>query len=300
MKILNKISQNQFNLRVNIAKSGLFNLDKYDVIKEIKPTNSFFAKQPIIANADPFMFVDKNILYLFYEEQNILNNGIIKMIKTNDLKKWSKPKTVLEEKFHLSFPFVFKDNSQVYMMPESGNDNSIKLYKPNYNFTSWTYYKTLLSGNKFVDSSIIFKDNLYFLFTSIMENDKYKFLIYSSDSLVGKWKRNSSTPIVNNIINSRCGGSVFKYKNEYFRPTQLTNSKYGEGLIINKVLCLNKTNYIEDYYLKLIPNASNFYKLGGHHFNYCKFLGYEIVATDALSLNFNFFEISRRIANKIK
>lgn len=296
MGFLDKIRQNQFNIRISTADKGLFSIINYKVIKEIQSTNFYFAKHPIVINADPFLFVHNKVLYLFYEEQRDLRGkGIIKMINTKDLKNWSKPKIVLKEKFHLSFPNVFQDDLSIYMMPESGNDNCINLYIPNSDLTQWTHYKTLLSGKNFVDSSIIVKDSIYYLFTSIFENDEYKFLIYTADSLNGEWKLHPA-PVKWN--NNRCGGAVFKYENEYYRPTQLTENNYGEGLIINKILELTPENYSEENYLKLIPNSDNFYKLGGHHFNFCEFIGYKIVATDALSSHVNFWEVCRRIKDK--
>ena len=36
---------------------------------------------------------------------------------------------VLEEDFHLSFPFVFKDGDDIYMVPESSKNSDIRLYK---------------------------------------------------------------------------------------------------------------------------------------------------------------------------
>ena len=72
-----------------------------------------------------------NELYLFYELQHWDDPGCIAMIKTKDLKVWSKPQMVLKEPFHLSFPFVFEDQGVIYMIPESQEDDSIRLYCAN-------------------------------------------------------------------------------------------------------------------------------------------------------------------------
>lgn len=291
----------QFNIRVNIEENGIFNLEASTPIKDILSSKSFFKLNPVTYNADPFLFVNADTLYLFYEEQKkLVGKGIIKMICTRDLEKWSKPITVLDEKFHLSFPNVFKYENSIYMLPETGDDYSVKLYKPSTGFMEWSYHKTLLSGKKYVDSSIIFKDGVYYLFTSIYENSDYKLMLYMSRTIDGEYEIHPSSPIALGRNNGRCGGSVFEFENKLYRPAQLCERFYGEGLKINEITTLSENRYSENVVLdKIIPNNLKFYSIGGHHFNYCNFNGHIITATDGLSRNYNFWEIGRRLSNKI-
>ena len=130
------------------------------MIKRIKSSSNPFCIHPVVIVADPFLFVYKDELFLFYEEQiDLRGKGLIKMTKTKDLVRWSNPVIVLEESFHLSYPNVFEVNGDIYMMPETGHDLSIKLYKANNDLTKWTYHKTLLEGKNFVDSSIVYYEN---------------------------------------------------------------------------------------------------------------------------------------------
>lgn len=297
MGFLNKLKHNQFDIRVSVSEGDLFKIAEYKEIKTILSTKTFFSKTPVVINADPFLFVNNELLYLFYEEQRgFFGKGVIKMIVTSDLKNWSEPSVVLEESHHLSYPNVFQVDCNIFMIPESGKDNSIKLYVPNSKLTKWTYYKTLLSGKNFVDSSIVIIENVYYLFTCILENSEYVLLIYTSDSIDGKWQLH---PMVEkNIIKSRNGGAVFYWNNNYYRPAQLTDNYYGEGLLINKILELRKLTYSEEQSIQLIPNSNKFYKLGGHHFSFCQYKGNKIIATDTLSSHVNFWEVCRRIGNK--
>ena len=95
------------------------------------PLTGLWKPKPRRFQADPFLFVKDNELYLFYELQHWDDPGCIAMIKTKDLKVWSKPQMVLKEPFHLSFPFVFEDQGVIYMIPESQEDDSIRLYCAN-------------------------------------------------------------------------------------------------------------------------------------------------------------------------
>ena len=298
--MINKISQNNFNTIISVSKGDLFKLEQNSVIKMFLSTRNFFSRFPIVFIADPFLFVHNEELFLFYEEQIKLDGkGVIKMVKTSDLKKWSKPITVLEEDYHLSFPNVFLLDGQIYMMPESGNDKSIKLYIPNENLSRWTPYKTLIKGCKFVDSSIVRYKNKYFLFTTDYTNQTNKLRLFYSNSIDDLWIEHPLSPIAEGKDIGRCAGSLFNYQEKLYRPCQLTSSRYGEGVDLYEVLELSCQDFKEKKIKKLIPNSDKIYSIGGHHFNYCYFNNKTIVATDILELKLNFWEVIRRINNKL-
>jgi hypothetical protein len=297
MRIFDKINQYQFNIRIGIVQNNLFDIENQEVVIEYNSCKRFFKKHSVVINADPFLFVHGDYLYLFYEEQiDLRGKGIIKMVRTKDLKKWTKSITVLEEKFHLSYPNVFKLDSGLFMIPETGNDKSIKLYKPNNNLTVWKYYKTLLAGQNFVDSCILKKESKYYLFTTVYENNNNKFLIYVSDKIDGEWKLHPDSPINSN--SERCGGTIFQNDGSLFRPGQTSGKIYGNGLNIYKIVELTPQKYLEKEYRKIIPNDNYFYLKGGHHFSYCQFNGKNIIATDGLSSHINFLEIIERLRVK--
>lgn len=295
-----KIGQFQFSTLISIAKNDPLAIEKNIPIKKILSSRNPFSFKPSVILADPFLFVQNSYLYLFYEEQIGLNGkGIIKMIKTSDLKEWSKPITVLEESFHLSFPNVFICNSDIYMMPETGFDYSLNLYKPNSNFTKWEHYKTLLKGRKFTDSSIIKFENHYYLFTTDYSSNINILRLYHSDFIEGEWVEHPMSPIASGKNTGRCAGSVFYHNNYIYRPCQLMQSRYGEGIELYQITVLNKVFYEEVFVKTLIPNTCKFYKEGGHHINICEFKDHIVVATDIFEIKFNFIEFIKRIFNKI-
>lgn len=294
-----RIGQSQFSTLISIAVDDIFDIENHKIIKHIHSTRNPFSFQPTVIIADPFLFVHKNELYLFYEEQVCLNGkGVIKMTKTSDLKRWNKPKLVLSELFHLSFPNVFEINGQIFMMPETGYDNSIKLYTPNSDLTKWMYHKTLIDGRHFVDSSIIIFENRFFLFTTDFTDKTNVLKLYFADSIDGNWTEHPKSPIANGSDIGRCAGSLFFYNDILFRPCQLTGKRYGEGAEIYKVTLLSTEEYQEKKIKSIIPNANKNYKFGGHHFNIIEFKGKIIVATDILEIKLNFTEILRRIIKK--
>ena len=71
-----KLYHLQFNIRLNIVENGIFNIEKSIPIKDLVSSRSFFKLNPVTYNADPFLFVNDETLYMFYEEQVKLTGKI--------------------------------------------------------------------------------------------------------------------------------------------------------------------------------------------------------------------------------
>jgi hypothetical protein len=296
-----RLGQHQFSTIISISENDLFDIEKHNIIKRINSSRNPFSLRPVVIAADPFLYVHKKELYLFYEEQvDLTGKGVIKMTKTRDVKSWTKPVLVLEEDFHLSYPNVFKINGQIYMMPETGENKSIRLYTPNDDLSQWTFYETLLSDRHFVDSDIVYNQGTYFLFTTDYSEKTNKLRLYYSDKLVEDWTEHPQSPIAKGENVGRCGGSIFNYNGNLYRPCQLTKKRYGEGLDIYKITDLNRDAYKEERIKTIIPNGSDVYKYGGHHFNFCVFKNKEVIATDVLEIKINFWILAKRVIEKIR
>lgn len=279
---------NTFGIKLGkVSTDNIFNLSTQNLICDFKIPRFTINKNPVIIQADPFVFLYNDTLFLFYEEQQLGKCGIIKMIQSKDLQHWSKPVIVLKEPFHLSFPFVFSLNNEVYMLPESGADDSIRLYKSlTSDLTKWTFVRTLICSERkndviynYADSSIISKDGWYYLFTSVFRNNIYYQELYYSDSIDGEWRKHPCSPIHVGNKYGRNAGCVFTNEGEFFRPTQDCRNSYGENVSILRIKNLTPISYSEEVYKENILPL-NKYKNGGHQYNHIKMNNFYIVATD--------------------
>ncbi|NTW91570.1 MAG: hypothetical protein HGA35_06555 [Erysipelotrichaceae bacterium] len=296
-----RIGQHQFSVLISIADDDLFDVGSHRLIKRFNSSRNPLSIHPVVIVADPFLFVHNEELYLFYEEQTgLTGKGIIKMSKTKDNIKWTKPTIVLEEGYHLSYPNVFKCDGQIYMIPETGNEGKVILYKPNSDLTRWRHYKTLLNGRRFTDSSLLKHENLFYLFTTDYSNKTNILRLYLSDSIDGVWTEHSRSPIASGKDTGRCAGALINHKGKLYRPSQLTRKRYGEGVDIFEIAALSDKEYREEWLKTIIPNPNKNYQRGGHHFNYCTFKNKLMVATDAFCIKINYFEIARRVVVKIR
>jgi hypothetical protein len=300
--VISKIFARSFGIRVCKTQDNIFDFDKHKSIKEIHSDQFSFKINPVNAVADPFLFVDNDTLYLFYEEKiNFYGKGVIKLTKTKNLTDWTPPCLVLIENFHLSFPFIFKNGADLFMIPETGEDNSIRLYRPNSDLTEWIFYKKILTGNNYKDSSIYTKDGTLYLFTTINSENTLTLRLYFSDSLDKTWIEHPRSPICSGGKIARNGGSVFNYNNELYRPVQNCEKLYGGNLSIYKIADLSKDGYREELVNEdILPKHIPFYSLGGHHFNYINFKNEIIVASDGLQYDYNVFNLFQRMFRALK
>ena len=136
--------------KIQVLKTDdIFDIKNGEVIKQINCETNTIVKEPKTIQADPFLFVSNNILYLFYEDKKMYKSGVISMIFTKNLVDWSNPVTVLEEECHLSYPWVFEDGGCIYMIPETSADNSIRIYKAvDSSLSKFVFKKCLLKDKR--------------------------------------------------------------------------------------------------------------------------------------------------------
>tara|TARA_B100001989_G_scaffold27957_1_gene16670 strand:+ start:3287 stop:4942 length:1656 start_codon:yes stop_codon:yes gene_type:complete len=210
--------------------------------------------------ADPFVFEENDTNYIFVEDMFFKDNkGRISVIKI-DGENYEFLGVVLEEDFHLSFPFIFRDGSDIYMIPESHENSDIRLYKCIEFPHEWCFEKTLMSGVSAADTMMIHKENKWFMLTNICSlglNDHQSELhIFYSDNLKSSsWNPiKSGNPVIFNSMKGRNGG-LFYHKDKIYRINQVHGqAHYGKSFDINEIITLSKNEYKEVECLKIHPD----------------------------------------------
>lgn len=271
-------------------------------VKELLSDTGLFSKEPVCICADPFLFVREGKLHLFYEfQRRHYGKGEIHMTSTSDLTHWTPDTKVLEEPFHLSFPNVFEDGGNTFMLPETGGDGSIRLYTSS-DLVHWSPYRTIVKdGRPWADSDIVKHDGHYYLFTSIYSRKSIEMHILVSDSLDGEFIEHPMSPITADPARARNAGSIFRHDGRLYRPVQDCSKGYGKDMSIMEICELTPVNYCEKVAaLKILDRTDGFYRYGGHQFNPVSFKGLDLVATDAKVRNYNLVELGRRLVKHAK
>jgi hypothetical protein len=202
---------------------------------------------PAIYVADPFIIKDYLNWYMFFEVVNKNSKqGDIGLAISNDGTNWKYKQIILDEPFHLSFPYVFKWKNDYYMVPESTEANSIRLYRANNFPFQWTYIGDMLQGNDFLDTSILRYNDKWWLFTTTSLRNNILRLYYSED-LKGPYKEHIKSPIVRgNAHIARSGGRMIVHNGHIIRYAQDDNPTYGNKLWAFKITELTATTYKEE------------------------------------------------------
>jgi len=136
---------------------------------------------------------------------------------------WHYQQVVLEEDFHLSYPFVFHHRGEYFMIPETNEAHSIRLYRATFFPHRWEFVKTLIEGEPFIDASPILFKGKWWIFTLLKNHNTPRLLIYFSntDDLLAndlKWTLHPSCPLYEgNNEYTRPGGRPFIHEGFIYR-----------------------------------------------------------------------------------
>lgn len=264
-----------------------FNIRNKKVVNRINSSRNILSWSPVVIAADPFLAVKDDRLYLFYEEYHYRGKGVIKMTSTNDLLTWTKPIVVLNEPFHLSYPWVFQHDGQWYMIPETQAAHEVRLYKAvNNQFDRFELDKTVLTHGMdddvpvidFCDSSIVEHDGVFYLFTTLNHGMGNELHLYYSDQFDGGYVPHPQSPLV---IDDRCGrngGALIEHEGTLYRFAQDCVGEYGKNIHLFKVKNLSKTQYEETATQESVLTTNGL--SAGHQYNFVNYKGRYVVTVD--------------------
>ncbi len=223
--------------------------------------------------ADPFIIEKNNSYFVFFEEMLYKEQkGRIAVIEIDKNGKSHKPQIALEQNHHLSYPFLFEEDGDLYMLPEASQNKSLDLYKCTNFPLGWEHMKTLLSDMEVADSTLFKHNNKYWLFAASREhpatsiNDNL-YLFFSDNLVSDKWQPHPLNPIVSSVEASRPAGRIFKKENRIFRPAQNASNHYGYGIQIMEIIKLSEDEYEEKHVYSINPGWSKDV-MGTHTYNF--------------------------------
>jgi hypothetical protein len=196
--------------------------------------------------ADPFMTRKQDIWYMFFEVMNEkTQKGDIGLATSKDGLKWSYQQIVLNEPFHLSYPYVFQAGGEYFMIPESYEANSMRLYRADSFPLKWSYVGTLLEG-PWVDSSIFFFEGRWWVFSNPVAPENEVLELFYAPAVTGPWQRHPMSPLITgNKRVARGGGRVILLNGRPIRVTQDCFPFYGTGVRAFEVSLLTTSDYAE-------------------------------------------------------
>lgn len=231
----------------------------------LPPKDSFWA--------DPFPWEHQGKYYIFYEALPFATNrGHIACIELDKDLNIINNQIVLQRPYHLSYPFIFEHENQIYMLPETGENKTIELYRCTNFPNQWEFEKVLIPNITAFDATLFQAHNKWWMFANIMQTPDGNShdtlaLFYADSPLSENWTPHPKNPIVSDIKTARPAGKVASQGGALIRPSQDCSVRYGYAINFNTITTLTETDYAETCKARFTPPLTNLKTLATHTSN---------------------------------
>jgi len=290
MKIINKLVDKLFikQWNVGIAKNTFSSV--LDIQIEKLDFKWLTINDLSILFADPFIYKKNDNYYIFYEKYNYFNDyGVIALTILNNNFDVIYESDLLDTQNHLSYPFIFNHNDELFILPESskGNDGSQYMYEFNFSNNTLHNKKLLIEYNRLLDGTLLFHDNKYWLFsTKRGKKSNSDLLIHYSKTFDFGYISHSSNPVKVDNVGTRPAGNFIIENGVIYRPSQNNSFYYGKSIILNKIEILNESQFKEIPVKEIFAPQNCKYNFGIHTIN----ISNDVIVIDGLRRIFNPFK----------
>jgi hypothetical protein len=200
--------------------------------------------------ADPFLFQRDGRRYVFFEDYDSTSErAVICYLEIDERGQHCAPQLALRQDCHLSYPFVFADGGDVYMLPETAGHRTVELYRAARFPGEWTLDRVLLRDVTATDATLLRHEGRWWLFVALAVDGGRpvdELCLFSSDSLHGQWAPHPLNPVVSDVRSARPAGRIFSRNGQLIRPAQDCSEAYGGRLVFNRIDVLSPTDYREE------------------------------------------------------
>lgn len=209
--------------------------------------------------ADPFVVREGDVDYCFVEDCDLAGRrGRISVYRLG-ADGAARLGTALEEPFHLSFPYVFRFGSKLYMCPESCAARDIRVYECVSFPLQWKLSKIIMSDIAAADSMIFEYGGCWWLFANTEpaasgDNCSELSVFYADSPLSDRWTRHPRNPVFVDSAKARNAGILLDGDAIYRIAQRQGFDTYGKGVSINRIVTLTRTDYEEKAVHSIEPN----------------------------------------------
>lgn len=193
---------------------------------------------------DTFAFDYQGTTYIFAELYSFLRQrGVIgyTCLKNGKFTKW---KPVIVEPYHLSYPYLFEKDGEVFMIPESFESGEVYAYRAVQFPDKWERAYTLKSGVKYVDTSRFVSDEAAYAFTyDIGGAGKHRLLLYRLEN--ERMLDTNCKILTDDDAIARPGGYPFHLDDSLIRVSQDCDGSYGKAVVFSRI-CKNFWNAYQE------------------------------------------------------
>ena len=209
--------------------------------------------------ADPFPILYRGQVTLFVEDYiHRLGRAIISAVPFGPAGPIGRPEPVLDLPYHLSYPFVFERDGEVWMVPESCANRTVDLYRATAFPGGWVKEATLLSDVVASDATLVEHGGRWWLFATVRDGGgafSDALHLWSAPDFRGPWTPHPKNPVLVDIASARPAGRMVERNGQLLRPVQDCRRSYGAALGIARVAHLDLNGMEQVVETILTPGA---------------------------------------------
>jgi hypothetical protein len=200
--------------------------------------------------ADPFIFEEGGRTWLFAEAYPYAaGKGAIACAELSAAGAPGPFHIVLEEPWHLSYPYLFRAEGETWLVPESGEQGGVYLYRAERLPDRWRRERRLLQDLRLVDATLFEHDGRLWMLAGAIGPDGGsswdELFAWHAPALAGPWTAHALNPIKSDCRGARPGGRPLRLDGRLLRPAQRCEQGYGESLVWMEVRTLTPDAFEE-------------------------------------------------------
>lgn len=220
--------------------------------------------------ADPFILsVDDGRIQILAEQ---LYKGVGRLVLLDvdlTLMEISRLKVILQLPTHLSFPYIWREDGDIFIMPENVESGSLRIWRYNAEKEILEDPKVVVPepledaqlckiGQKYYIMGVKYVHNDYFMCTKHLE-------IFSADSLFGPYSHLQT--VDNELRLERGAGMIWQEGDTIIRPAQNCENGYGTNLLFYRMKMQEDGTFSEKFEYEYHPDRSHPRSRAFHTFN---------------------------------
>lgn len=199
--------------------------------------------------ADPFLWRDAGRTWLFLEEfPYATGRGVLSVAEIGADGAVSTPRPFLEQSCHLSYPQIFAEGGEVWMVPETSGRRTVELWRAVALPDRWERHAVLIDDVDLGDATIERVGDTWWMFGTSRDlwcSSWDALHVWHAPSLHGPWTPLDTAPVKVDVATARPAGRMIATANGLLRPVQDSSLDYGCGLALTRVDRLDATGFSE-------------------------------------------------------
>jgi hypothetical protein len=195
--------------------------------------------------ADPMVVQEPAGAKVYAEEYHYFGRGRLVSLDWPRSFSWADAGLECDLGRHASYPFVFRHQDELWMVPESCALRKVMLLKKS-PAGCWEHERDLIDDAALADPTLLWHRDRWWLFAADARGTpNTRLLIYHAPTLTGPWSPHRLNPVKVDVTGARPAGPLFEVDGDLYRPAQDCAARYGHAITIHRVIELSADAFAE-------------------------------------------------------